>query len=110
MFGVVHVVDICPRTSLHDRSRHDEPFSKNSFASFTLVAKYGLPPRSGWFSSISVRCALRILSLVMARSLSPTSASGIAEEHEVGMEIGTYLRDNIRDASRLFIRGSKPPL
>ena len=30
-------------------------FSSNSFASLTLVAKYGLPPRSGWFNSMSCR-------------------------------------------------------
>lgn len=34
----------------------DQPFfSKNSFASFTLVARYGEPPRSGWFNIMSVR-------------------------------------------------------
>lgn len=44
--------------------------SSNSFASLTFVAKYGLPPRSGWFKSISVRCALRTLSFEMDRSLS----------------------------------------
>lgn len=43
--------------------------SSSSFASLTFVAKYGLPPRSGWFKSISVRCALRTLSFEMDRSL-----------------------------------------
>lgn len=50
-------------------ARHDDVFSKNSFASFTLVARYGLPPRSGWLSSISVRWAFLTFSLVTARSL-----------------------------------------
>lgn len=45
------------------------PFSKNSFASLIFVARYGLPPRSGWFNSISCRCFLRIISFVMPRSL-----------------------------------------
>lgn len=44
-------------------------FSKNSFASLTLVAKYGLPPRSGWFSIMSVRWFLRMRSLVIVLSL-----------------------------------------
>jgi hypothetical protein len=46
-----------------------EVFSRNSFASLTFDARYGLPPRSGWLSIIIVRCAFRILSLVIARSL-----------------------------------------
>lgn len=50
-------------------SRCYEFFSKNSFASLTLVAKYGLPPRSGWFNSMRVRCAFRIFSFDRARSL-----------------------------------------
>jgi hypothetical protein len=44
-------------------------FSRNSFASFTFVARYGLPPRSGWFNIINVRWFLRIRSLVSCRSL-----------------------------------------
>lgn len=44
-------------------------FSKNSFASLTLVARYGLPPRSGWLSNIRVRWALRTLSFVRLLSL-----------------------------------------
>jgi len=48
---------------------HDGFLSKNSFASLIFVAKYGLPPRSGWFSNISCRCFFRIISFVMPRSL-----------------------------------------
>jgi hypothetical protein len=63
----------------HSRKKpthQDALFSNISFASFTLVARYGLPPRSGWFSSINVRCALRTLSFVMLRSLlRPPSVS-----------------------------------
>ncbi len=79
---VADVVALFPRTRSIDPTRplssfqfsnhpplNHEFFSKNSFASFTLVAKYGLPPRSGWLSSISVRCALRTLSLVRLDSL-----------------------------------------
>lgn len=43
--------------------------SKNSFASLILVARYGLPPRSGWLRSIIVRWALRTLSFVICLSL-----------------------------------------
>ena len=61
-----------PRTK-RCRNEKDPPhhafFSKNSLASFTLVARYGLPPRSGWLSSISVRCALRTFSLLRLLSL-----------------------------------------
>jgi hypothetical protein len=45
-------------------------FSSISFASLTLVARYGEPPRSGWLSSMSDRCFLRRSSFVMPRSLS----------------------------------------
>lgn len=45
------------------------PFSKNSFASLILVARYGLPPRSGWLRSIICRCFLRRISFVTPRSL-----------------------------------------
>jgi hypothetical protein len=44
-------------------------FSNSSFASLTFVARYGLPPRSGWFKSMSERCFLRIMSFVRPRSL-----------------------------------------
>ena len=65
------------------------PFrSRNSFASFTLLARYGLPPLSGWLASIRARWFFRIFSFVSVRSL----------------------RSRIKDASRLFILGSKPPL
>ena len=52
-----------------------ELFSRNSFASLTFVARYGLPPRSGWFSSISCRWFFRIFSLVSMRSLMPTTSA-----------------------------------
>ena len=48
-------------------------FSKSSFASFTFVARYGLPPRSGWFKSMSDRCFFRRSSFVMPRSLHRVS-------------------------------------
>jgi len=44
-------------------------FSRNSLASFTFVARYGLPPLSGWLSSMSDLCRLRIISFVRPRSL-----------------------------------------
>ena len=47
----------------------DALFSMNSFASLILVARYGLPPRSGWFRSIICRCFFRIISFVAPRSL-----------------------------------------
>ena len=43
--------------------------SNSSFASLIFVAKYGLPPRSGWLRSISCRWFLRTFSLVSVRSL-----------------------------------------
>lgn len=88
-------------------------FSKNSLASFTFVARYGLPPRSGWLSSISVRCALRTLSLVRLLSLwFPTSARSGHNSQRGWVERGegADLSDRISAASRLFMRGSKPPL
>ena len=48
-------------------------FSSISFASLTLVAKYGEPPRSGWLSSMRDRCFLRRSSFVTPRSLSEVS-------------------------------------
>lgn len=94
-------------------ARHDEVFSKNSFASFTFVARYGLPPRSGWLSSISVRWAFRTFSLVTARSLwEPVSPFLFAPVESVAFwsNQGTHFRERIRVASFLFMRGSKPPL
>lgn len=61
-----------PPVSPHGAQSQDVVFSSNSFASFTLVARYGLPPRSGWLSSIRVRCCLRILSRVTPDSLQVT--------------------------------------
>ena len=61
--------------------RHETPFSRNSFASFTFVARYGLPPRSGWLSSISVRCAFRTLSFVRLPSLSCMLATAACLSH-----------------------------
>ena len=55
-------------THLFLEYRH-EFFSRNSFASLTFVARYGLPPRSGWFSIMSVRWFFRIFSFVRAPSL-----------------------------------------
>ena len=57
-----------------------ELFSRNSFASLTFVARYGLPPRSGWFSSISCRWFFRIFSLVSMRSLIPTMSATRARD------------------------------
>jgi hypothetical protein len=54
---------------LKPTSYHLISFSNNSFASLTFVARYGLPPRSGWFSSMSDRCFLRRISFVTPRSL-----------------------------------------
>lgn len=45
------------------------PLSRICFASLTLVARYGLPPLSGWLRSISVRWAFWIFSLVRELSL-----------------------------------------
>lgn len=61
-------VSLCSLQSTHCSLAH-VVLSSSSFASLTFVAKYGLPPRSGWFNSISVRCALRTLSLERDRSL-----------------------------------------
>lgn len=60
---------------VHRFSFDQTVLSSNSFASLTLVAKYGLPPRSGWLRSMSVRWALRTLSLVMDRSLQVNGIS-----------------------------------
>jgi hypothetical protein len=48
---------------------HLTSFSNISFASLTFVARYGLPPRSGWLFSMSCRCFLRSSSFVTPRSL-----------------------------------------
>lgn len=72
------VVQLPPPSTHYNRHRqttHQVCLSNSSFASLTFVAKYGLPPRSGWFSSIIVRCALRTLSLVMLRSLPIVSTA-----------------------------------
>ena len=53
------------------RPLHHEFFSRNSFASLTFVARYGLPPRSGWFNNINCRWFFRILSFVNILSLHP---------------------------------------
>lgn len=47
-------------------------FSNSSFASLIFVARYGLPPRSGWFSNIICRCFFLIISFVRPRSLHAT--------------------------------------
>lgn len=98
------------------------PFSINSFASLILVAKYGLPPRSGWFSSIICRCFLRIISRVAPRSLyqknSPVSIVFICPNHTRQPlccnswegEGKTYEVSRINAASRLVICFSNPPL
>ena len=54
---------------------HDAPFSNISFASLIFVARYGLPPRSGWLRSIICRCFLRSMSFVTPRSLSSRHSS-----------------------------------
>lgn len=86
-------------------------FSRNSLASLIFVAKYGLPPRSGWLSSMSWRCFLVTLSLVNRRSLS----MGKEIVRLVKLYIiklvqpgKTYESSRIKEASRRFMRGSKP--
>lgn len=74
--------------------RHEfPPFSNNSFASLTLVARYGLPPRSGWLSNISFLWFFLILSLATCGFPSVLSLSS-----------------RINAASFLVIFGSNPPL
>lgn len=53
------------------RSNQFAPFSRNSLASFIFVARYGLPPRSGWLRSINDRCRFLINSLFTPRSEVP---------------------------------------
>ena len=48
---------------------HRAFFSRNSLASLIFVARYGLPPRSGWFRIMSWRCFLRIISFDKLPSL-----------------------------------------
>ena len=103
------------------REDYVAPFSINSFASLIFVAKYGLPPRSGWFSSIICRCFLRIISRVAPRSLyqnSPVSIVSICPKHTRQPlccnswegEGKTYEVSRINAASRLVICFSNPPL
>ena len=66
------------------RLPHGAPFSKNSFASLIFVARYGLPPRSGWLSSISCRCFFRIISRV-ARSLSTPASQHMLLIHPASL-------------------------
>jgi hypothetical protein len=56
-------------TSFPTRSNYFISFSNSSFASLTLVARYGLPPRSGWLFNIRPRCFFRSSSFVTPRSL-----------------------------------------
>ena len=99
--------------------------SRNSFASLIFVARYGLPPRSGWLSSISCLWFFRTLSLVRVRSLESkgTFVSKIWESLCIYTyasyrrvfqmwccALRTYESWRMRDASRRFIRGSNPPL
>jgi hypothetical protein len=44
-------------------------FSSRSFASLILLAKYGEPPRSGWFASMICRCASLSLLAIVGPSL-----------------------------------------
>jgi hypothetical protein len=57
------------------------PFSRNSLASLIFVARYGLPPQSGWFRSISCLCFLRTISFVTPRSLCATSSVYYSDLH-----------------------------
>lgn len=57
------------RHSLREAEQAQEFLSRNSFASLIFVARYGLPPRSGWLRSISWRCLTRTFSFVRLRSL-----------------------------------------
>lgn len=83
--------------------------SKKSLASLIFVAKYGEPPRSGWFNNMILRCASFTLALVTADSLNIAvclqTRSGIIRQYSV-----TNLKPRIKAASRLFILGSNPPL
>lgn len=54
MLNIQYVLQRLALPSFPSRGIHPF-FSKNSFASLTFVARYGLPPRSGWFSIMSVR-------------------------------------------------------
>jgi hypothetical protein len=50
-------------------------------ASLILLARYGLPPLSGWFSNISCLCFLRRASLFKPRSLSRSRQSQVPNPH-----------------------------
>ena len=86
-------------------------FSSSSFASLILLARYGLPPRSGWLLSISCRWFFLTFAFVRPFSLffPPLSALQSSSHHQ---DAGgnTYLNERINTASRLFILDSKPPL
>lgn len=69
------------------------PRSNNSLASLTLVAKYGLPPRSGWFNNINFLWFFLILSLAAC-----------------GLPNVLSLSSRINAASFLVIFCSNPPL
>lgn len=81
----------------------------NSLASLIFVAKYGLPPRSGWLSSIICRCFLRIISFVMPRSLDEYQHQHW-DASSVPWNIPAYGISKTNAASRLFIVFSNPPL
>lgn len=66
-------------------------FSKKVLASLIFAARYGLPPRSGWFITMSPRCFLRISSFVTPLSLCQKSA------FVLGLPMICPLWKNVRD-------------
>jgi hypothetical protein len=68
-----------------EKAEPDERFVplSTSAASLILVAMYGEPPRSGWFSSMTVRCAFLTSALLLA---SLQSARG----QQVGVQIKVH--------------------
>lgn len=72
----------------HALVRYDVVFSRNSFASFTFVARYGLPPLSGWLSNMRLRWAFRTLSLVMAPSLQQEHPVSFLDRQRYAPEMG----------------------
>lgn len=85
--------------------------SSKSFASLIFDDKYGEPPLSGWFASMTLRCASLILFFVRSLSLLCTHKVRIVSICFCMFHfMQAYLRPSIWLASRLSIRAWKPPM
>ena len=83
-------------------------FSSRSLASFILLARYGDPPRSGWFASMICRCASLSCFFSAPPSLHARPCKQKSNPHPKQYE--THLRPRIARASFRSIFALKPPL